>query len=362
MLTTPIPVSYNDFALHPKAEFLPHLPVGTLARLDDRRLLAIGCPGPGQFLQQRDNQFALYHSGDDGHSWESVPLRLPEHDLQPAPTGALLCTTTGTIVLAFSNLKERHFTWNDALRDAPGSVLPTWVMRSRDGGRTWTSVQKLHSEWTGAIRSIIQTADGRVLFTSMKMLSNPGRHAVLTYASADDGETWEASNLIDLGGNGHHGGVTESAVVELKDRRILQYLRTNWGHFWRVESQDGGRSWHPYGPSPVAASSAPCALKRLASGRIAIAWNRPGPRDGSRVSLRGGDGILSATPVSNFRRELSLAFSEDDGASWSDPIVVASSESEVSYPQIFEAHPGELWLTAHRWNFRAAVRESDFLQ
>jgi len=278
-----------------------------------------------------------------------------------APTGALLSTATGTVVLGFANVGEKQWTWQDELRDAPGACLPTCAMRSLDGGETWGGLQTLHEEWTGATRDIIQTRDGVVVFASMKMRHDPGRHTVLTYCSEDDGATWRASNVTDLGGNGHHDGATEGTLVELRDGRLLQYARTNWGQFWRLESSDGGRNWHPYGPSGVEASSAPGILKRLASGRIVLLWNRPRPESESSYPLRGGDGIWSATPASNFREELSISFSEDECGSWSPPVVVARNPGgEASYPYVFEPEPGLLWVTAHRWGLRLRLREEDF--
>src|SRR5690606_12580224 len=89
------------------------------------------------------------------------------------PERALVNTRKGVVILAFANDKEKKWTWSDKLRDAPGAVLPTYVTRSTDGGRTWEPPRKLHDEWTGAIRDIIETRDGRVVFTTMMMRNNP---------------------------------------------------------------------------------------------------------------------------------------------------------------------------------------------
>lgn len=331
------------------AELMPSLPAGPFVRLVDGAILSVaGNPARG------------YRSHDEGETWEAFDIVPPDDRVRPGPTGALLVTTAGTVVLGFSDQGAKHWTWDDGLRDAPGARLPTCAMRSTDGGETWCDLRKLHEEWTGATRDVLQTRDGRVVFTSMRMAHGPGRHTVLTYGSDDDGVTWEASNVTDLGGNGHHDGVTEGTFVELRDGRLLQYLRTNWGGFWRALSADGGRTWHPYGPSGIAASSAPGLLKRLASGRIALVWNRPGPDDGDAVPLRGGHGVWSATPASNFREELSISFSQDECETWSRPVVIARNPgSECSYPYVFEPTPGTLWITAHRWDVKLRLCEAD---
>jgi len=237
-------------------------------------------------------------------------------------------------------------------------------MRSVDSGQTWQDLQTLHEDWTGATRDIIELADGRIVFTSMQMRHNPGRHTVLCYCSDDDGASWRASNIMDLGGNGHHDGVTEGSIVELRDGSILQYVRSNWGYLWRALSTDKGETWHPYGPTGIPASSTPPLLKRLSSGRIMLLWNRPSPEGEEAYPLQGGDGIWSATPASNFRAELSLSFSEDECETWSPPVVIARSDDqtrrpEVCYPYAFEAEPGTLWITAHRWGLRMCLQEAD---
>jgi len=344
--------SSDGLLIHEKAVDLPQLPVGSFARLPSGRILSMAGK-PGRF----------HVSDNDGRDWEERPLPGGEPEVEPSPSGALVCTRDGTVVAAFADLKQRHWPWDDALKDAPGARLPTYVMRSSDEGESWQDVQKLHDEWTGATRDMIQTAAGDIVLCTMKMQHDPGRHSVLTYLSGDDGRTWEASNVLDLGGNGHHDGVTEGTVVELKDGRLLQYLRTNWGQFWRAESADGGRRWHPYGPTGVEASSAPAMLTRLASGRIALVWNRPAPEGSDVQELRGGDGVWSATPASNYREELSISFSEDEGSSWSAPVVLARNPGgEVSYPCTFEPEPGRLWVTTWRWLLRIEVREDDFLR
>ena len=335
--------------IHDLAEDMPGLMMGPFAQLPCGAILGV-------------DGNAARTSSDGGQSWEAHDLFGPSDDMDVSSERAVIVTRTGTVILAFMNLAERAWTWSDNLRDAPGAILPTCVVRSLDGGRTWQDLQKLHSEWTGAIRDIIETRDGRIVFTTMKFLENPGRHAVLTYSSADDGETWEPSNVVDLGGNGHHGGVTEATIVELCDGRIMKYMRTNWGQFWVAYSTDGGGSWHPMGPSGIDASSAPGLLQRPASGRIMLLWNRLYPEGESSYPLSGGDCLWSATPVSNHRGELSVAFSEDEGRTWSMPVVIARNpDAWLAYPYAFEAGPGVLWVTTMQGGLRVTVREEDFV-
>ena len=335
----------------------------------DKRLSPLPTKLLGPFVHTTDGGIlaldakATFVSSDDGHTWsEPRPLFKDGIDITVSRERQLLRTRSGTLIAAFMNLNERHWTWNDELHDAPGAKLPTYAMRSTDDGLTWDHVQKLHDDWSGCVRDMIQTSEGRVIFTAMKMQHHPGRHAVLTYSSTDDGQTWRASNLIDLGGKGHHGGVTEPAITELGDGRVWMLIRTNWGQFWSGYSHDGGRNWRVLQPSGIEASSAPGIMTRLASGRLMLAWNRPLPEGKEHWPKRGGDGLWSEVPVSNFREELSIAFSDDDGHRWSKPEVIARQKgASLAYPYVFEIEPGRIWLTTMQGDVRVELHEGDFV-
>jgi hypothetical protein len=344
----------DSIRVHQRGEHMPSLPVGPFVALGGDRVFSVA-----------GNPLCAALSEDLGQTWEARPLLSAGSRVSAAYTGALLRSRQGTLVLAFTDVNRKRWAWNTALCDAPGACLPTCVMRSLDDGKTWQDLQTLHDDYTGAIRDIIELDDGRIVFTSMMLRHDPGRHTVLCYCSDDDGTTWAASNVIDLGGNGHHDGAVEGSILQLGCGKVLQYIRTNWGQLWRALSTDGGLTWHPYGPAGIPASSTPPMLKRLRSGRILLLWNRPHPEGRDSWPLQGGDCIWSATPASNFRAELSMSFSDDECATWSAPTVIARSESaerrpEVCYPYAFEPEPGVIWITAHRWGLRMRLRESDF--
>lgn len=332
-----------------RATELPGLNMGPFVRLGDGQLLTV----------EGTNCLT---SADAGKTWKSNPLFADSAKFEVRPERALIRTCKGVVILAFMNDREKHWTWQDKQGDAPGAVLPTYAMRSTDDGWTWEAPQKLHDGWSGCVRNILETKSGRVVFTAMKMLHNPGRHAVLTYCSDDQGQTWQASNIVDLGGAGHHGGVSEATAIELKDGRLIKYIRTNWERFWLAESKDGGLHWHPLGPTDVSASSAPALLQRLASGRIILIWNRLFPEGKDTFPKSGGDRLWSATAVSNHRGELSIAFSDDECKTWSSPVVIARKPGGwLSYPYLFEAAPGELWLTTMQGGVRLKFREAEFV-
>jgi len=340
-----------------------------LTPLSDDRLGPFVTLGDGSILSIDTDSTSV--SADGGKTWSAPrPIFSADQKIQVSNERAMLRTRDGTIIAAFMNLSERNWTWDDELGDAPNAILPTYVMRSLDDGKTWQNVQKLHDEWSGAVRDMIETTDGRVMFTAMKMRNDPGRHSVLTYSTTDHGLSWKASNLIDLGGAGHHGGVTEPTLTQLKDGRLWMLIRTNWSEFWSAYSNDGGQFWNVIQPSGIAASSAPAMLRRLDSGRLMLLWNRLYPDGETEWPLSGGDNLWSATPVSNFREELSIAFSDDDGKTWTDAEVIASaadsdrkgSKRWISYPYVFEVEPGQFWITTMQGGLRVKISEADFIK
>jgi len=337
--------------LAPGVEELPELPMGPFVRLGDGSILTV------------DTTSNAMQSLDEGKTWQSRPIFADADKYSISQERALFRTAGGVVVLAFMNGKEKaNWNWDKAISDSPGARLPTYAVRSPDDGKTWETPQKLHDDWTGAIRNMIQTRAGTIVFTSMMMQHNPGRHSVLTYSSPDDGKTWRRSNVIDLGGVGHHGGVTEATIEQLGDGRIWMLMRTNWKTFWEAYSSDEGVTWTSIGPTKIDASSAPGLVQRLQSGRLVLVWNRYYPEGKTDFPLSGGDNQWSEVPVSNHRLELSVMFSEDDGKTWTEPVVIARNEKGwIAYPYLFELHPGELWVTTMQGGLRARIYEKDFV-
>ncbi|HQE81392.1 MAG TPA: hypothetical protein PLM14_00245 [Candidatus Hydrogenedentes bacterium] len=65
--------------------------------------------------------------------------------------------------------------------------------------------------------------------------------------------------------------------------------------------------------------------------------------------------------MSNHREELSLAFSEDDGKTWTQPVIARQPGKWLSYPYVFEPAPGVVWLTTMQGMVRVSFLESDLV-
>ena len=349
----------RDLWLEPRCRELPSSEIGPFVNLKDGSLLAIG-----------DN--AVIVSEDNGRTW-SEPHKIHDGPKPGIPSrGVLLRTCDDVIVLVYMDFSTQESIvsgWDAATAEPPeGGRRAVWAIRSLDEGNTWMDRQKIFEGYCGALINIIQTNGGRIVVPVQRLLRNPGRNGQVTYSSADNGRTWKESNVIDIGGRGFEDGAFEGTVAELSDGRLLMFMRTTRDYFWRAYSDDGGISWHEIGPSRIDASNSPGYLARLDSGRLVLAWNRLAlegkkPRRGSASrdalshSQRGNE-------VSWQRNELSLTFSDDDGKTWTRPVVIARSPgTEIRYPYIFERRPGELWITTRfRPHLRVRIQEEEFVR
>jgi len=337
--------------------------------------------GSGPFIRLKNGQIFTVTEGmnasishDNGKTWIHYPIL--DKTAYGISSPVFIETKDGIIVLAYVNLKEKFWDWDKKSLDSPNAILPTYTIRSFDGGKTWQDNQKLHDDWTGMIRSIIETKEGNVVFTTMKLKHNPGSHVVLTYTSGDNGATWKQSNILACDTcSGDHSGLMESAIVQLNNRKLWQLIRTNWGYFEESFSNDQGITWSKPQKTAIDASSAPAALTRLASGRLILVWNRMYPEGKSSYPLIGGkeNPNLSEIPASWQREELAMAFSDNDGKNWTTPVVVAKVAKDdsyvfkqwdikrwLSYPQLFEASPGKIWITSDFGGVRIEINEKDF--
>jgi acyl-CoA thioesterase-1 len=130
-------------------------------------------------------------------------------------------------------------------------------------------------------------------------------------------------------------------------------LRLPHGYFHELTSKDGAK-WTASMPSTIEASDSPGMVQRLKSGRLVLVWNRfrePAKREGRR-------------------EELSFAFSENDGVTWTTPQIIArnivaagvrESNTWIAYPYLFEPTPGRLWISTMQGGLRAELREADFI-
>ena len=305
-----------------------------LVQLDDGRLLTV-----------TDSGNATTVSSDAGRTW-SFPRVMRARATPVLPTrGPLVRTANGVLLLMFQEHAGVDERWNEKDRDwTPAYRSDLWVTRSLDNGETWETPVRPFDGAYGTIVDAIQTRTGHVVVPIQIALRGSGRWGTYVFVSADDGASWSRSNLIDLGGSGHHDGAIEPTLAELGNGRLLMLIRTGLDRFWEAYSEDNGYHWRELRPSQLDASAAPGQLHRLASSRLVLVWNRLG-LEGQVDVPRARPSAAYAHAVSAQRKELSIAFSDDDARTWSEPVVLArQSPGSLAYPTLLEPEPGTLWV------------------
>ncbi|PYI84464.1 MAG: sialidase [Verrucomicrobia bacterium] len=187
------------------------------------------------------------------------------------------------------------------------------LRRSSDAARTWSEPVLITPEPGYYVMNnarVIQLKSGRILcpmsFTEEVWTRSEAFHTV-TYFSDDDGRTWQRGKGIV---RCPKRGAMEPGLVELKDGRVLQIIRTQLGQIWHTHSADGGDTWTEASPWAVAAPEAPSTLTRTADhGDLLLIYNPTVNLDVDHAGAR--------TP-------LVAVVSTDEGKSWSKPKSIES--------------------------------------
>ncbi|OYW72462.1 MAG: hypothetical protein B7Z37_24780 [Verrucomicrobia bacterium 12-59-8] len=323
--------------LHPKAAALPFTHQGPFVSTADGGVLCI------------DAANAL-RSTDEGRTWSNSALFAEPAKFSVSNERALLRTKEGVIISAWMNSTERAqpkgWHWGEKGVSWRDFVLPTYSCRSTDDGKTWETPVKLSDPWCGCIHSMIQMKSGRIVLVGQEIIPQ-WRHATVMWVSDDLGKSWQRGDMLDYGVGTHdHAGSLEGTVIERKDGSLYLLLRTEAGFLWQATSRDGLK-WEGLQQTKIASVTCCPQMARLSDGRIALLWNAPPRHDPNSGASRA---------------ELSLAFSDDETATWSKPVIVAANYGaggRVSYPYLYERKAGELWITTMQGGLRMKVNTAD---
>ena len=160
-------------------------------------------------------------------------------------------------------------------------------------------------------RIVLPMAEHRVLAPKAGIPDfHPG---TLTFLySDDDGQSFqEARTPLSLDSPYTKAGLQEPGCVALADGLLYGWARTDRGYQYEMYSRDGGITWSAPRASVFTAPLSPLSMKRLPDGRLFTVWN-PIPTYQTRM----------VDPRTGGRTPLVYALSEDDGLSWSQPVVI----------------------------------------
>ena len=143
--------------------------------------------------------------------------------------------------------------------------------------------------------------------------NDSGSFATATIYSEDGGETWTTGRAVYKEAEGMEGGVSESAITELSDGRLLMLMRCQFPgivNFYKAYSSDYGKTWTEPELSNIYATNTLPVLNK---------------DNGNTMLLWAGHSTLGAN--SYLRFPLALAYSSDDTATWKQHLDVLANTS-----------------------------------
>ena len=159
------------------------------------------------------------------------------------------------------------------------------VMRvSKDECETWSKAVVCVPDQAGYFilnnDRAVELSDGRLVLP-LALHRTPGAQAdwagtLLTAISDDAGATWRRSQdrFQVFSPEGRRVTAQEPGIVELKDGRLLMYLRTDAGSQYISYSSDRGDSWTKAKPSKLASPLSPATIERIPwSEDLRSVWN-----------------------------------------------------------------------------------------
>ncbi len=269
---------------------------GSLVALADKRGDALGdLPNTISIVAKR--------STDGGKTWSDAVTIAQGNAAEGKTYGdpaVVLDRNTGKLVAVFAG--DTGF-----FVSTPTNRAGFYVSTSSDNGITWTEPRAItdqvyQSNWYGAFcasGSMLQTADGKIMFVSNTRLSSK-QYVADVYefvcCSEDGGETWSVINndsRIPAAGNGN-----ESKLVETSDGTLIMSIRSS-GLRRFSKSTDGGKTWSP-------AETVKDLIEPDCNGDIIV-----------YPSTDGQTRMLHSLPANaSTRRDVAIYLSYDEGKTW----------------------------------------------
>ena len=191
--------------------------------------------------------------------------------------------------------------WGNLTQLSSGRLIAPayWGMAGRNPGLPPAGENPVTATIGG--RMVKRAADGHTYEASMG--------GCFVYYSDDLGQSWcrcTGSVMVwPLPGENNEGGfgaTHEPVVNELKDGRVMMFVRTTVGRIFQTFSVDGGEHWSLAQPTALASGDVPCWLGRLrTTGDLLVAWNQSSTEEIQKGYSRG---------------RLSVALSQNEGESW----------------------------------------------
>ena len=226
---------------------------GDFITLRDGRLLFIYSRYTGESSSDHGAaHLAGRYSNDGGETWTATDRVIVEREgKMNVMSVSLVRLLNGEIALFYAR--------KNSLTDC----IP-YVRFSGDEGETWTEPIACISDRDGYFvlnnNRVVQLTDGRLMIAVALHTPDgtwqPG--AILyTYYSDDNGRSWTSGSAVP---NVTDVITQEPGLVELKDGRLLMYIRASGGFQQLSYSADRGRTWSPIEQSNIPSPLSPATI------------------------------------------------------------------------------------------------------
>lgn len=179
---------------------------------------------------------------------------------------------------------------------------------SRDEGKTWSDPIVCITDRNGYFvlnnNRVIQLKSGRLIMAVALHRSEGGKWTpkatLYSYYSDDNGLTWKSSEPVP---NNTDITTQEPGLIELKDGRLMMFIRASGGKQQLSYSNDQGQTWSHIEESNIASPLSPASITRIPkTGDLLLVWN-----NNPRVEKEWHGGV---------RTPLTIAISKDEGKTW----------------------------------------------
>ena len=215
--------------------------------------------------------------------------------------------------------------------EARAKELGCWMIRSEDGGKTWTD---RYSSIVNSPHGPFQLKDGRLLYAGNILWGDHRKIGVCE--SLDDGKTWTWLSDIGAAPGESIQVYYELHGVECNSGRLVVQIRshaeTSNNETLQTESEDGGKTWST--PHKIGVWGIPSHLTKLSDGRLLMTY-------GHRRQPYGWQARISS----------------DDGKTWSAPVLIYECKPcDLGYPASVQRPDGKIvtvWYEAG--NLKSAI-------
>lgn len=244
---------------------------------------------------------------------------------------------------------ERKACWNPVLCEMPGGELwlfykigvnvqdwTGWLVKSKDGGKTWSKREPLPEGFLGPIKNKPLLVDDRLICGSSTEKGGWKFHVEIynvktkewKYVGPVDAELATPTKEPD---KQKPIGCIQPSILQLHDGRLMVLMRSQNGKLACSYSSDQGDTW-----TTVELTDIP----NNQSGTDAVTL-----RDGRHVLVYNDFETVMGEPKGP-RTPLCVAVSDDDGQTWQRVLTLEDSPiSEYSYPAVIEGRDGSIHVT-----------------